>query len=169
MTEDELKAIEARANAATQGPWRQGDTVPGAVFASGCRRHLVACGPSSVGTIADAAFIAAARQDVSALAAEVRALRERAEWAEECVRSHDHDENVEDSHLEMEAIRFKEMANDNCIAALKAVQRAEAAEAECARLRAALENYGMHLNHACPPHGDCTCGLDAALAAKESP
>lgn len=54
MTEDDLKAIEARYNAATEGPWP------------------------------DPALCARSRQDIPALIAEVRRLRERLErphWA----------------------------------------------------------------------------------------
>lgn len=55
MTDEELKAIEARANAATPGPWMKGVT-----YDHG----------------RNAEFIAASRTDVPALAAEVRRLKE---------------------------------------------------------------------------------------------
>lgn len=74
MTEEELKQIQARANAATPGPWRcdstssecdvcvvrewsSGDVVAGGIFTR------------------DAIFITEARKDVPALVAEVRRLR----------------------------------------------------------------------------------------------
>jgi hypothetical protein len=55
MTEDELKAIEKRVNAATPGPWTTG-----------------------AGKIQDRTFIAAARTDVPTLVAEVRRMRKEA-------------------------------------------------------------------------------------------
>lgn len=71
MTEEQLKAIEERAKAATPGPWtpkrlRQNDWhlrgPDGIVFAE-------------VEDDADAAFIAHAREDIPALVEEVRRLR----------------------------------------------------------------------------------------------
>ena len=79
MTEEELTAIEARAAAATVGPWRH-DTDGGAIGA-------VEAGGMALAQVQqrvprdnarrdlDAAFIAAARADVPALVAEVRRLR----------------------------------------------------------------------------------------------
>lgn len=78
MTEQELQAIEARANAATPGPWYYAyegssdwsvfqdgtDTRP---VASLHRWHKAEC--------PEAVFIAHARQDIPALVAEVRRLR----------------------------------------------------------------------------------------------
>jgi len=75
MTTEELLAIEARANAATAGPWRgkkdegvQADATD--VFETGCG----CCSPSHLSE-ADALFIAHARTDVPALVAEVRRLK----------------------------------------------------------------------------------------------
>jgi hypothetical protein len=75
MTTEELAAIEARANAATAGPWRgtkdegvQADAT--AVFETGCE----CCTPSRLSE-ADALFIAHARTDIPALVAEVRRLK----------------------------------------------------------------------------------------------
>lgn len=76
MTNEELAAIETRANAATVGPWRgtkdegvQADAT--AVFETGCG----CCTPSRLSE-ADAMFIAHARTDIPALVAEVRRLKE---------------------------------------------------------------------------------------------
>ena len=93
MTDDELQAIEARASAATPGPWRSDDQVvgwmggtqPGVAVRNqdGNVRDAVAMVvdmraaeiSGSLRPIEDAAFIAAARMDVPALVAEVRRLR----------------------------------------------------------------------------------------------
>lgn len=76
MTEDELKAIEARVNAATPSPWDWNDE---RVFS----RHLGYDGPTlmvvrrdSEGRGANLPFIVNAIDDVPALVAEVRRLRE---------------------------------------------------------------------------------------------
>jgi hypothetical protein len=77
MTDDELKAIEARANAATPGPWHlaiTGDDDPD--------RANIEAGAIDVcdnPTNDDATFIAHARTDVPALVAEVRRLRRHSE------------------------------------------------------------------------------------------
>lgn len=68
MTEDDLRTIEARANAATPGPWFGQST---GVYGDGF--HLVGRAPDTAAT--DLEFIAAARADVPALVAEVRRLR----------------------------------------------------------------------------------------------
>lgn len=62
MTEDELRAIEARANAAMPGPWEGFDNNP-------CDDYWAKDYP------ADAEFIARAREDIPRLVAEVRKLR----------------------------------------------------------------------------------------------
>lgn len=93
----DLEAIEARANAATPGPWGSGPLITGdkgdyVVWygrdAEGQRRYIGAagglwapvCPPDAEivfqAEIANAAFIAAAREDVPALVAEVRRLRQ---------------------------------------------------------------------------------------------
>jgi len=79
MTEDELSKIEARANAATPGPWtflpdqrleRRGLGILGPSF------ERVALMPEPAGAHpVDALFVAHARTDVPALVAEVRRLR----------------------------------------------------------------------------------------------
>jgi hypothetical protein len=74
MTDDELKAIEARAHAATPGPWEGFDgyvLVPsvGAV-------EFVTDNPSFGDSSNDTEFIASARTDVPALVAEVRRLQD---------------------------------------------------------------------------------------------
>lgn len=85
MTDDELSQIEARANAATPGPWREirrDDPSCAAEYViAGADDISVACtscnGEYCTGmTDADCAFIAAARTDVPALVAEVRRLRD---------------------------------------------------------------------------------------------
>ena len=83
MTEQELTAIEERANAATMGPW-EGHSNSGVtskhthdnVFETGC-----GCCTHNDLSVEDAAFIAAARVDVPALVAEVRRLRALVERA----------------------------------------------------------------------------------------
>lgn len=78
MTPEQLAAIEARANAATPGPWRV--EIRGLCFPCkslpGTHLHKWADGgPMAVWPVgADGAFMAAARQDVPALVAEVRRL-----------------------------------------------------------------------------------------------
>ena len=86
MTDEELNAIEARANVATPGPWLMresediGDRVVEAISAvkGPLFEDIV---KTDSGTyppgLNDAAFIAAARDDVPALVAEVRALKEQ--------------------------------------------------------------------------------------------
>lgn len=68
MTDADLAAIEARAEATTAGPWRRTD---GLGDITGTADTLVARGTWPH----DGAFIAAARVDVPALVAEVRAGR----------------------------------------------------------------------------------------------
>jgi hypothetical protein len=85
LTSSELDAIEARANAATPGPWERGATLrerDGKVttFSEEASVYppLGEAGPVAVATVAEydnASFIAHARQDVPALVAEVRRLR----------------------------------------------------------------------------------------------
>lgn len=75
MTDEELNAIEARANAATVGPWRgakdegvEADAT--AVFETGC-----GCCTEKFLSEPDALFIANARTDVPALVAEIRRIK----------------------------------------------------------------------------------------------
>lgn len=81
MTEDELKAIEARAEAATPGPWETGEEVsyPGrcaGIWPQGDTWNIVTTDCGVYGPeLVDAVFIAHARTDVPALIAEVRRLR----------------------------------------------------------------------------------------------
>ncbi len=74
MTDDELDAIEARANAATPGPWLPSlDTWPPRRLDGSPRLSEIT---HSLGMFpGDMAFIAAARTDVPALIAEIRRLR----------------------------------------------------------------------------------------------
>jgi hypothetical protein len=84
MTEDDLRTIEARAEAATPGPWRQGDIAAGDLpVAGGCFSVEIYGATDDPYAVlaeceheADASFIAAARTDIPALVAEVRRLRE---------------------------------------------------------------------------------------------
>lgn len=71
MSDLDLEAIEARAKAATPGPWVVG---PGAFwnYVVGSDEHGDHAGAQEK---EDAAFIAASREDVPALVAEVRRLR----------------------------------------------------------------------------------------------
>lgn len=91
MTDDELNAIEQRANAATPGPWV--DTDPRHI------RHAepnIYAGDYEVADVYDnngcddSSFIAHARQDIPALIAEIRRLRaallQRTEQARDEVR-----------------------------------------------------------------------------------
>lgn len=71
MTDEELKAIEERANAATPGPWRGFDTG----VLSGPRWVVGNEESRQFYNLADGRFIAHAREDVPALIAEVRRLR----------------------------------------------------------------------------------------------
>ena len=74
LSEEDLAAMEDRASAATPGPWTTGGDSCGEAYWFG-----VAAGEEDVAdhvpSEADAAFIAAARQDVPALITEVRRLR----------------------------------------------------------------------------------------------
>lgn len=81
MTEDRLREIEARANAATPGPWRvqDGCYLCGSLHVNGitpedCPADSPDC-EGDVATDVDLAFMSAAREDMPALVAEVRRLR----------------------------------------------------------------------------------------------
>ncbi len=75
MTNEELDEIEARANAATPGPWKHADSRDNEVrlehggFPASGYSHWSMMRPN------DATFIAAARQDVPRLIQEVRRLQ----------------------------------------------------------------------------------------------
>lgn len=71
MTEAQLAEIEARANAATPGPWTADNEYDEPAVVGPDNRDLALF----VETDADAAFLANARTDVPALVAEVRRLR----------------------------------------------------------------------------------------------
>lgn len=82
MTDDTLNAIEARAAAATEGPWLPsfGDCV----YAQSYNQDpIVTCHewPSERDAMNNSAFIAAARSDVPTLVAEVKRLRALTEHA----------------------------------------------------------------------------------------
>jgi hypothetical protein len=82
MTEDELKAIEARVDAAAPGPWEATLSQTTEIDISGpaidYRYQDDGTRVSYVSEV-DAEFIAAARTDVPALVAEVRRLRRHSE------------------------------------------------------------------------------------------
>jgi hypothetical protein len=71
MTDEELTGIEARANAATPGPWEAQHSYDDCWWLGGPEAN----GPDMLPQ-GDAEFIAHARADVPALVAEVRRLRE---------------------------------------------------------------------------------------------
>lgn len=86
MTDDELDAIEQRANAATPGPWlvleQSSDEVwfGDGYYDVGPTKEGFEIGTALVGgEREDAKFIAAARTDVPALVAKVRRLRKQLE------------------------------------------------------------------------------------------
>lgn len=90
LTDDELNAIEVRANAATPGPWRACTWDPME------RPHVTVVAPDEAichgrldlpRTPEDARFIAHARTDVPRLTAEVRALWERLDLALQVCRA----------------------------------------------------------------------------------
>ena len=95
---DRLNEIEARANAATEGPWIV------AIYKNECkvetkreRWHV-----ASYASPEDAAFIARARTDVPALVAALRAVLDLADrWA---TQSTDYDEDTEQQIDDGEAI-----------------------------------------------------------------
>ena len=103
MTDEQLQAIKQREQAATKGPWtegvgkvRNGETRELIIGADG--RTIVAMAYGGFGhptpdcTTEDRRFIAAAREDVPALLAEVERLRKHSE----CLRYVLADINVDD-------------------------------------------------------------------------
>ena len=129
MTEEELTAIEARANAATREPWVVGDAyVPtaslSAVSVYGMGMEVAECQMPADGT-----FIAAARVDVPALVAEVRRLRAELGAA----YGHDYAKANPDAYTALhDALIVAEGQRD------QAKMRAEKAEAERDALKAEL-------------------------------
>lgn len=95
LTDAELSAIDARANAATPGPWAaEPYQLPPGRTRAGSPQGRVHADWFPIAAhvfLCDGAFIAAAREDVPRLLAEVQRLRARAEAAEQ----------------EREALRFK--------------------------------------------------------------
>jgi hypothetical protein len=81
VTELDLDAIEARANAATPGPWEHGERCVWQAGMLNTAEIAVDCehGNGGIRRHADAEFIAHARTDVPALLAEVKRLREQVE------------------------------------------------------------------------------------------
>lgn len=84
MTDVELDAIEARANAATKGPWLTAEYAVGDEFSIGRMGGywLYAAVDRSEPLVADAVFVAASRDDVPALITELRSARKRIAAAE---------------------------------------------------------------------------------------
>lgn len=81
MTEIDLEAIEARANAATEGPWiiKKSVMAEAEIVGNDGEAVVQADGETGVASfeLKDGEFIAHARTDIPALIAEVRRLRER--------------------------------------------------------------------------------------------
>lgn len=82
MSKVDLDAIEARAKAATPGPWKQGGHYDGEWFDFGKNSGYVRLSDGheisvaqKAGKYDDAEFIAHARQDVEDMAREIRKLR----------------------------------------------------------------------------------------------
>jgi len=78
LSDEELKLIESRAEAATVGPWHA--CVVGRELQTGLNFiEMGSCKPMEVlgGTVADQDFIAHAREDLPRLVSEIRALRRR--------------------------------------------------------------------------------------------
>jgi len=77
MTEEQLREIEARAAAATKGPWKRGLRRDGSIWVSMgdpmSGEHFQADWDFG---LANSTFTAHAREDVPALVAEVRRLQE---------------------------------------------------------------------------------------------
>lgn len=85
----DIDLIEARANAATPGPWSE--AWDGEIHAANEDWELVMLVPEGDDRPADCAFVANAREDVPALIAEVRQLRTVAEAS---VKRYDAEERV---------------------------------------------------------------------------
>jgi hypothetical protein len=161
MTEDDLKAIEARANAATPGPWAivydgssdwsigpqpdpQGLSVAG-VWKSGW----------SDGNPPDAEFIASARTDVPLLVAEVRRL------------------SAENAEMRTVIAAEKNSADAYTTAFDAEVDRRATAEEEVERLRGVVERLGsseaftipMSIDHDHPLAEELRTRLDYARIA----
>lgn len=87
MTPAELDAIEARASAATPGPWVFALPTQGGFVVWVQATHLGPCrmmvDVTCVENENDAAFIAACRTDVPALVTEVRRLHQELRWSYE--------------------------------------------------------------------------------------
>lgn len=83
MNEQELQAIEERANAATPGPWVADFAITWNVVVGTLKKVITRTSGINNNTRADAEFIAAARADVPALIAEVRSLRAAEQAASE--------------------------------------------------------------------------------------
>lgn len=75
MTEDELRVIEARAEAATPGPWEMEVDDPYVIWGPDDLRIVSFKGSTIIGFEDNAPFVAHAREDIPALIAEVRRLR----------------------------------------------------------------------------------------------
>ena len=78
MTEEQLREIEARAEAATPGPWRRGvgNTAMRVCSAYPAKSYFICEGTNAD----DLEFAAHAREDIPALVAEVRRLQRDLAW-----------------------------------------------------------------------------------------
>lgn len=83
MTEQELKEIEARASAATPGPWVHDTVQSESAVICGHAPGVVCEWRKGAAAFDDCDFIAHAREDVPALIAEVRRLQELTKGAEQ--------------------------------------------------------------------------------------
>lgn len=102
MTAEQLAEIEARANAATSGPWVHPNHRPdemGLVYTAypvndaGARQVADSAQYCDASDVANADFIAHARSDVPALVAEARRLRESLRHYE-CIHGHTWDDHA---------------------------------------------------------------------------
>lgn len=169
MTEEELQAIEARANAATPGPWAweptgekcnswcMGTVYPAhegrivEVFDEETQRYrekpevvdYIASGGDS-SSLADPNFIAHARTDVPALIAEVRMQRARADAATREADRLRHGAPVEGDFVCPDAMRAEKAEHEAglAVAFAQAAQGREAAlVAKVADLEATLADF----------------------------
>jgi hypothetical protein len=78
MTDEELNAIEARANAAMAGPWFSyyAGSSDWVIETTESESHIATCYRRHAGECPDASFIANARTDVPALVAEIRRIKQ---------------------------------------------------------------------------------------------
>lgn len=78
MTDEQLREIEERANAATPGPWYDAGNKIGTTVGN----HGIA--EVDFDDQSDMAFCVHAREDIPALIAEIRRLKKLSDWATKC-------------------------------------------------------------------------------------